>query len=81
MDRLTPLGTPLKWTNVKDELPEIDTPVLVLSNGFQKIGFYYPENEDDKTTFIDDEHLWEVLTEVTHWMYLPDYPDDMEQEI
>lgn len=71
------------WISVRDSLPKIETPVLIVKNGVIHIGellLESPSYEDCYDAFlywddpIDDGQIWEYL-DITHWMPLPELPN------
>lgn len=67
----------MDWISVKDRLPEENVPVIV-----NYIGFASGEKRQDGIAVIKNGYWkwWEsyamVKVEITHWMYLPNPPED-----
>ena len=74
-----------QWVSVKDRLPDCAVPVLVTY-----IGYDGNRHGDDVATRIDDWWLWwdgdlrssdeRVTVKITHWMPLPEAPEEGEKE-
>jgi hypothetical protein len=69
----------MEWISVKDQLPEIDQKVLVWNIKFPDpefldIGYYDPDSCPD-TCWRCEEYM---SIEPTHWMPLPEPPEDTE---
>ena len=72
-----------EWISVKDSLPEIDTPVLVAYIGYNSHSLMR-----DGVAAIDLNGTWgwwdgdcaeeTVCVEITHWMPLPEPPEESE---
>jgi len=71
----------MKWTSVKDRLPDKDAPYLVFiptaddSKPLTLIAWYDPKG-----------YGWSGIVEywvcaITHWMELPDWPEDYKKEV
>lgn len=73
-----------QWVSVKDRLPDCAVPVLVTY-----IGYDGNRHGDDVATRIDDLWLWwdgdlrssdeRVTVKITHWMPLPEAPEEGEK--
>lgn len=64
-----------KWISVSERLPECEC----LATGFQSemiIG-YIRDNEESETGYIAENEC-EILYDVTHWMPLPEPPEEGE---
>lgn len=72
----------MKWISVKDQLPELGTWV---------IGSYCKEDQKNNPVFYINEPpmrivkcyenegiRWSSLREISHWMELPEEPNEME---
>ena len=74
-----------KWISVKDQLPEEDTPVIVTYIG----GVSGKPHSDVLGAVRDGVWYWydgfpievskEITVEVTHWMPLPEPPNEEKQ--
>lgn len=71
------------WRKVEDELPPIETPVLIWTpkeNTIEKAWILLPENRGETYSgakcfwFAPDNFGWSE-EEVTHWMPLPEKPE------
>jgi len=64
----------MKWISVKDRLPEQNQEVLICYDGCLDFGSY---------DIRDGEICWIIVgrfVEPSHWMPLPDMPEDCEEE-
>ncbi len=59
-----------KWVSVKDRLPEVNESVLVCDGAEIWVDYMYKSHDDERLYFSVVEYG------VTHWMPLPDMPED-----
>ena len=72
----------MKWINIEDEEPPIDTKLLVIKHYMdqkfsEKRGYYGKPFKTDSSIAIDKrlyEDIWCKGGVVTHWMRLPELP-------
>ena len=66
----------MKWIKIEDEMPPIDTDVLFRTpNGEICIGLWFVPLGLEEVWFVDD--IGVLALKPTHWMPLPDKPDDL----
>ena len=71
----------MKWTNIEDEIPEEERLVLYFFDMTgSHLGFYFGRDESypsDNNHVFGGNFGW-LTGDVTHWTYIPDYPEDYE---
>jgi len=77
----------MNWIKTKDQLPETETPVLIVCNKIIRVGALFWEKPmfeeayeaykywDDPNNSLSD--IWED-NEVTHWMPMPELPEELK---
>ena len=65
-----------QWISVKDDLPKIGNKVWITYYGYMTEAYYSGENEFCKEW--DGKLYYSKITGVTHWMSLPDPPQEDE---
>ena len=76
-------GQPPRWIPVEERRPEYNVRVLVIDvyagEGDEFIAIWtreeYPDDPEDGC-WIDDRGWWHAFDEVTHWMPLPEPPEE-----
>lgn len=74
-----------EWISVEDSLPKKNANVLLnvvarrRGKPFSCIGFYSVEPDDEPCFILDDNFT--ILKGVTHWMPLPDAPQEPANEL
>lgn len=66
-----------KWISVKDRLPEEGSYLCFMFDGYIKMCYYAPNDEDAKFGWLD---MWRAYLDgtVTHWQPLPQPPTNQE---
>lgn len=69
-----------EWISVKDRLPPECEDVLIYSNGFSIIGAFLAYGTNGPICWQvndwDESEISHALKEVTHWMSLPNPPEE-----
>ena len=68
-----------EWISVKDKLPEYDEPVLTIfsvDGGYGAITIRLLTEDVNEIYWLSDEFRKCPLFNVTHWMPLPEPPED-----
>lgn len=72
-----------QWISVKDRLPEHGTRVLVCDiyahNRYIGVWFFEKDPDDGSDCWEECGGGWQPLDAVTHWMPLPELPEDGEK--
>ena len=64
-----------RWMSISDNLPEIDSIVLICHNDYITISKFGPKKGCVESYFWDEEGRY-VFDGVTHWMPLPRLPSN-----
>lgn len=62
------------WISTEKELPAESEEVLLLCRSFYEIGYWW--SIDDDRYWSNQEGLMFPFTDVTHWMPLPELPNE-----
>lgn len=69
-----------EWISMKNRLPEIGVKVLIFDyyNDFD-VWFLELDETDDIVHWEDQNGYWYPLHDATHWMPLPEPPEEVKQ--
>lgn len=68
-------GQENKWIKCEDRMPEKEIDILIFDDGLVKFGIYSSDYCGDKF-FTTNFEKWLKTTNVTHWMELPEAPNE-----
>jgi hypothetical protein len=64
-----------EWIKVEDRMPEAHVIIIVLKNGFMENHMPYLSIYDG-VSFLNMSSTSQILAHVTHWMPLPEQPQE-----